>query len=105
MIISIQSLALVASLRFAPHQVFDGTRHQLDLVAQTYLKKVNDCPSDLSPVAVTADGNCLYNSVVLLMNDPTIGVAELRGLSFAYPVLDHINLIYCSSCYYGIGTQ
>ena len=83
-------MALVTSLRFAPNQVFDGARHRLDLVAHSYLKKVDNCPSDLSPVAVTADGNCLYNSMVLLINDPTIGVAELRGLSLAYPVLASI---------------
>ena len=62
-------------------------------------------PSDLSPVAVIADKNCLYNSIVLLMNDPTIGVAELRGLSFSYRIADNIELIYCSSCYYGNGTE
>ena len=67
-------------LHFAPNQLFNGTRHRLDLVAKSYLKKVNGCPGDLTPVAVAADGNCLYNSIVLLMNDPTIGVAELRSL-------------------------
>lgn len=89
----IQSLALVTSLRFSPIQVFDGIRHRLDLVAHTYLKKVDNCPSDLSPVAVAEDGNCLYHSMVLLMNDPTIGVAELRGSSIAYPVLACIDMI------------
>lgn len=74
----------MGSLRFAPNQIFDGTRHRLDLVAKTYLEKVDNCPTDLSPVAVKGDGNCLYNSIVLLMNDTAIGVAELRGLFFSY---------------------
>ena len=62
-----------------PEQSFDGARHRLDLPAQSYLKKVTGCPSDVLPAVVSADGNCLYHSMVLLMNDSTIGVAELRG--------------------------
>ena len=88
-----------------PEQSFDGARHRLDLAAQSYLKKVNGCPSDVSPAAVTADGNCLYHSIVLLMNDPTIGVAELRGLLFSQSASDNLRLIYCSSCDHGIGTR
>ena len=70
---------MVPPLRFVPEQSFDGARHRLDLTAQSYLKKVIGCPSDLLPAAVPADGNCFYHSIVLLMNDSTIGVVELRG--------------------------
>ena len=65
---------------FRPVQSFDGNRHRVDPVAKLYLEKINDCPNDLLPVMVMADRNCLYNSMILLMGDPTIGVAELRGL-------------------------
>ena len=57
------------------------------------------------PAAVPADGNCLYHSILLLMNDPMIGVAELRGLLLLQPASDNLGLIYRSSGDYGIGPR
>lgn len=96
---------MATPLRFTLEQAFDGARHRLDFTAQSYLKKVNDCPSDVLPAAVPADGNCLYHSVLLLMNDPTIGVAELRGLLLLQPASDNLRLIYFSSGDHGIGPR
>ena len=93
---------MVVPFRFVPEQLFDGARHRLDLIAQSYLKKVINCPSDVLPAVVPPDGNCLYHSINLLMNDSTIGVAELRGPLFLQLHPDNLRLICRSSCDHGI---
>ncbi|CAF4999187.1 unnamed protein product, partial [Rotaria sp. Silwood1] len=65
-------------LQFYPTQVFNETKHIVDVVAKAYLEKATGNVHHLVPVEVIADGNCLYNSIVLLMNDPSVTTSELR---------------------------
>jgi hypothetical protein len=71
-------------LQFHPTQVFDETKHVVDVVAKEYLKKATDDMHHLIPVDVPADGNCLYHSMVLLMNDPSVTTNELRGIQIYF---------------------
>jgi hypothetical protein len=64
---------------FHPVQVFDATKHVVDLAAKRYLEKAADDVRHLLPVGVPADGNCLYHSILLLMNNPSVTTDELRG--------------------------
>ncbi|CAF3848636.1 unnamed protein product [Rotaria sp. Silwood1] len=65
-------------LQFRPTQVFDETKHVVDGVAKKYLEKATGDVHHLVPIEVLADGNCLYNSIVLLMNHPAVTTSELR---------------------------
>ena len=67
-------------LQFEPDLVFDETKHLVDVVAKAYLKKIADDVHHLIPVEVAGDGNCLYNSILLLMNNIMITASELRGI-------------------------
>lgn len=69
-------------LQFHPIQFFDQTKHVVDMVAKEYLQKATADVHHLVPVDVMGDGNCLYNSIVLLMNDSSITANELRGKQF-----------------------
>lgn len=66
--------------QFHPIQVFDVTKHVIDAIAKEYLKKATGDIHHLVPVEVSADGNCLYHSIVLLMNNPSVTTSELRGI-------------------------
>ncbi|CAF3376885.1 unnamed protein product, partial [Rotaria socialis] len=70
--------SLMIPIKFNPDQVFDERKHLVDAVAKTYLRKVTDDVQHLIPVEVVADGNCLYNSILLLMNNSMITTSELR---------------------------
>ena len=72
---------------FHPIQVFDETKHQVDIVAKEYLQKATDDIRHLVPVDVIKDGNCLYHSMVLLMNNPSITTSELRGMHIFFVAL------------------
>ncbi|CAF1331055.1 unnamed protein product [Adineta steineri] len=63
---------------FRPNQVFDPKKHILDVVAMQYLEQATSDVHHLVPADVIADGNCLYHSVVLLMNNPAVTSSELR---------------------------
>lgn len=52
----------------------------VDVIAKEYLDKANSDVRHFVPVKVTADGNCLYHSIVLLMNNPSVTTEELRGI-------------------------
>jgi len=64
---------------FHPVQVFDETKHVVALVAKRYLEKAADDVHHLLPVDVLGNGNCLYNSILLLMNNSSVTTDELRG--------------------------
>lgn len=64
---------------FHPNQVFDNTKHTVDLVAVEYVGKATNDIHHLVPVAVSGDGNCLYHSIILLTNEQSLTVDELRG--------------------------
>lgn len=70
----------MAPIDFHPNQVFDETKHVIDVVAKKYLEKASDDVHHLVPVAVTGDGNCLYRSILVLMNNPAVTPEELRGM-------------------------
>ncbi len=69
----------MAPIQFHPNQVFDKTKHVVDVIAKKYLEKANSNVHHLVPAKVPADGNCLYHSILLLMNNPTVTTDELRG--------------------------
>ncbi len=71
-------------ISFHPIQFFDETKHEVDVVAKEYLRKATDDVCHLIPVNVGNDGNCLYHSMVLLMNNPSITASELRGMHISY---------------------
>ena len=72
---------------FHPIQVFDETKHQVDIFAKEYLRKATDDMRHLVPVNVNNDGNCLYHSMVLLINNPSITASELRGMPIFFVML------------------
>ncbi|CAF4426003.1 unnamed protein product, partial [Rotaria sp. Silwood2] len=69
---------LMIPIQFNPNQVFDERKYLVDAVAKTYLRKATDDVQYLIPVEVVGDGNCLYNSILLLMNNSMITTSELR---------------------------
>ena len=74
-------------ISFHPIQVFDETKHEVDVVAKEYLRKAIDGVRHLIPVNVGNDGNCLYHSMALLMNNPSITASELRGMHISFVIL------------------
>jgi hypothetical protein len=72
---------------FHPIHIFDQTKHQIDIVATEYLQKATDDVRHLVPVNVDGDGNCLYHSMVLLINNPSITATELRGMHIVFVLL------------------
>jgi hypothetical protein len=71
-------------LQFHPTQVFDDRKHVVDVKAKKYLEKATGDIHHLVPADVIADGNCLYHSIVLLMNNPSVTTSELRGIKFFF---------------------
>lgn len=69
---------------FHPIRVFDETKHEVDVVAMEYVQKATDDVRHLIPANVSDDGNCLYHSMVLLMNNPLITASELRGMAISF---------------------
>lgn len=72
---------------FHPICVFDETKHEVDVVAIEYVQKATDDVRHLIPVNVSNDGNCLYHSMVLLINNPLIMANELRGMSILFVII------------------
>ena len=71
--------SIMAPIEFYPNQVFDERKHSADIIAMEYVEKANNDVHHLVPAEVPVDGNCLYHSIVLLMNDPKVTANELRG--------------------------
>ena len=67
-------------LQLQSTQTFNKEKHVVDVIAKEYFDKANSDVRHLVPVKVTADGNCLYHSIVLLMNNPSVTTDELRGI-------------------------
>ena len=74
-------------ISFHPILVFDETKHEMDVVAKEYLQKASDDVHHLIPINVGSDGNCLYHSMVLLINDPSITTSELRGMRIFFVIV------------------
>jgi hypothetical protein len=90
-------------LEFHPTNVFDETKHVVDVVAKEYLGKATGDVHHLVPAKVIADGNCLYHSIVLLMNNPAVTTSELRGRQIYFSFMLLYNLFFkiiFSSNYY-----
>ena len=86
-------LGLVSDqLNFHPKQTFDETKHQLDAAASEYLGKAANDVRHLVPVAVAADGNCLYHSIVLLMDNTVVTASELRGMTARFLSMEFSSL-------------
>ena len=66
-------------LEFYPNNTFDDKIHVIDVVAKEYLEKASMDVRHLLPAEVPGDGNCLYHSVLLLMNNSVMTTSELRG--------------------------
>ncbi|CAF4684330.1 unnamed protein product [Rotaria sp. Silwood2] len=73
-----QMESIMMPLQFHPIQVFDETKHTADTVAKEYLQKATEDTHHLVSVNVLGDGNCLYQSIVVLMNNPLVTASELR---------------------------
>ncbi|CAF4125373.1 unnamed protein product [Adineta steineri] len=68
----------MAPYEFRPNQVFDPKKHILDVIAMQYLEQATSDVHHLVPADVIADGNFLYHSIVLLMNNSAVTWSELR---------------------------
>jgi hypothetical protein len=78
-------LGLVSDqLNFNPRQTFNETKHRLDAAASEYLSKAANDVRHLVPADVAADGNCLYHSIVLLMDTTVVTASELRGMTIRF---------------------
>ena len=71
--------SIMIPIEFHPNQGFNGTKHVVDVIAKKYLEKGTDDVHYLVPVEVIGDGNCLYNSILVLMNNPAVTANELHG--------------------------
>ena len=71
-------------IQFHPNQVFDESKHIVDAIAKKYLEKATDDVQNLVPVEVIADGNCLYYSILVLMNNSAVTPDELRGMEIYF---------------------
>ena len=72
--------SIMIPFEFHPIHVFDETKHMVDVVAKEYLGKATGDIHHLIPVDVPGDGNCLYHSIVVLMNNSLVTASELRGI-------------------------
>lgn len=66
-------------IHFNSIPLFDQRKHAVDHVAKKYLEKATDDVHHLVPVDVPADGNCLYHSITVFMNNSKVTTDELRG--------------------------
>jgi hypothetical protein len=82
-------LGLVSeSLEFHPNQIFDEKKHRSDAVAMEYVGKAANDVRHLVPVDVAADGNCLYNSIVMLMDSTLVTASELRSMEIRFLLME-----------------
>jgi hypothetical protein len=81
---------IMVPCEFRPNQMFDETKHIVDEVAKEYLAKASSDVHHLVPVAVAGDGNCLYGSILVLMNNPEITARELRGILICISIASNI---------------
>ena len=79
----------MAPFQFHPNQVFNETKHRVDVAAKKYLEKATGDVHHLVPAEVIGDGNCLYNSILLSMHNQTVTASELRG------IYNYLHLCYC----------
>ena len=84
---------MMTPIQFHPNQVFDDIKHVVDVIAKKYLEKATGDVHNLVPVEVIADGNCLYHSIVLLMNNPVVTTSELRGIQISLSFMVFYSLI------------
>ena len=80
-------------LQFEPNFMFDERKHLVDVIAKAYLQKATDDVHHLIPVEVAGDENCLYNSILLLVNNIMITASELRGIKFNLYLYFNCNLL------------
>ncbi|CAF3845323.1 unnamed protein product, partial [Rotaria sp. Silwood1] len=69
---------VLAPLQFHPNQIFDEIKHNEDKIAKKYLEKATGDVHHLIPIETIPDGNCLYHSILLLMENPAVTTDELR---------------------------
>jgi hypothetical protein len=67
-------------------------KQSLDAVAMEYVGKAANDVRHLVPVDVAADGNCLYNSIVLLMDSTVVTASELRGMEIRFLLMGFSSL-------------
>ena len=81
---------LMAPPQLFPCVEYDMAKHTIDEVAQQYLTKASKSVQHLIPIQSIADGNCLFNSVVMLTSDSGVSAIELRGLFVFYHSSRHL---------------
>ncbi|CAF1566853.1 unnamed protein product, partial [Adineta steineri] len=69
---------MMTPLEYRAYTVFDERIHEMDIVAKQYLESASADVHHLIPVDVPTDGNCLYHSVLISMNNSTVTTSELR---------------------------
>ena len=57
-----------------------------------YVGKAANDVRHLVPVEVAADGNCLYHSIVLLMDTTVVTASELRGMTIRFWSMEFLSL-------------
>ena len=85
--------SIMAPYEFRPNQIFNERKHMVDVVAKQYLEKATSDVHHLVPVKVSGNGNCLYNSILLLMNNPAVTASELRGIYIYLSIILLHNLL------------
>ena len=69
----------MSTLQCTPLFQFDQSRHEIDNVAQKYLKEASKSVQHLVPIKTPGDGNCLFHSIISLLPECDISAVELRG--------------------------
>ena len=86
-------LGLVSeSLDVYLNQIFDEKKHRSDTVAMEYVGKAANDVRHFVPVDVAVDGNCLYHSIVLLMDSTVVTASELRGMESRFLSMEFSSL-------------
>ena len=66
-------------IQFTPITHFDPKVHRVDQEAKLYLQQTSLDFQNMIPIAVAANGNCFYNSIVCLSESIVLTASEMRG--------------------------
>jgi hypothetical protein len=88
----------MAPLQLVPPVEFDSMKHNIDDVAQKYLKQASTSVQHFIAVKSHGDGNCLFNSIVALIPDSEVSAIELRGTPYCCIYSDCITIIQWPIC-------
>lgn len=78
-------------IEFDPNNMFYSEKHIVDDIAKQYLERATANVRHLIPVKIDND-DCLYSSIGLLMNNPTITSKEIRGMMRLLSIIKEIEI-------------